>query len=149
MKKQEIKRVYSLSNILISGGLLVLGLFFTFIVPSLEWLGILLLITVAFMLPIYRTGYKIDSEEGIYLKKDILLPRECKRQIADYIEGRSKTLDIDPFKKGGMILEWYFKNDHSKQFGQIYDYENNIYTPQCKLSELNDEQIETLLKYQS
>ena len=95
-----------------------MGLFFTFIVPSLEWLGILLLITVAFMLPIYRTGYKIDSEEGIYLKKDILLPRECKRQIADYIEGRSKNLDIDPFKKGGMILEWYFKTTIQSNSGR-------------------------------
>lgn len=101
------------------------------------------------MLPFYRTGYIIDSQKGIFRKKEILLPQECREQIKEYIEGNSASLDIDPFKKGGLLLEWYFKKDRTRQFGQLYDYENDVYTPQSKLSELDEKQINTLLKYQS
>ncbi len=86
-------------------GTLALGLFFIFVIPSWNWLGISLLITAAFMLPFYKTGYVIKNQEGVFLKKEILLPRECKRQIAEYMEGRSDNLDISPFNMGGLLLE--------------------------------------------
>ena len=149
MDNKQVRRTHRLPDILISIGTLILGLLFTFFVPSWNWLGIILLICAAFMLPFYRTGYVIESQEGVFLKKEILLPHECKSQIADYMEGRSAGLDINPFKQGGLLLEWYFKKDRSKQFGQLYDYENSEYTPQSSLSELGEEQIRTLLKYQS
>ena len=149
MEKKQVKKVHSLSDILISVAILAFGLLFTFVIPSLSWLGITLLITAAFMLPFYRTGYVIDSQKGVFRKKEILLPQECREQIKDYIEGNVTSLNIDPFKKGGLLLEWYFKKDLSQQFGQLYDYEDNVYTPQSKLSELGEEQINTLLKYQS
>lgn len=149
MEKKQVKKVHSLSDILISVAILAFGILFTFVIPSLNWLGISLLITAAFMLPFYRTGYVIDSRKGVFRKKEILLPSECREQIKDYIEGNAASLDIDPFKKGGLLLEWYFKKDRSQQFGQLYDYEGNVYTAQSRLSELAEEQIDTLLKYQS
>lgn len=149
MEKKQVRRVYRLSDILISGGILVLGLLFTFVTPSLRWLGITLLLTALFMLPFYRTGYSIESQKGAFLKKDIMLPRECKGQIADYMEGKASELNINPFRQGGLLMEWYFKKDRSQQFGQLYDYENNRYTPQSKLSELTQEQVDTILKHQS
>lgn len=85
----------------------------------------------------------------MFLKKEILLPRECKRQIAEYMEGRSDNLDISPFNMGGLLLELYYKKDHSKQLGQIFDYEGNVYTSQSELSVLDDEHVRTLLKYES
>lgn len=149
MKKKSIKKVYQVPDIIISGSILLFGLLFTFAMPSLEWLGIILLITAAFMIPFYKTGYKIESQKEIFQKKDILLPHECKNQIAEYMEGRSENLDLDPFKQGGLLLEWYYTKDRAKQFGQIFDYEGNKYTAQSKLSELSQKQVETLLKYQS
>lgn len=149
MEKKQVKKVHRLSDILISIAILAFGILFTFVIPSWNWLGISLLITAVFMLPFYRTGYIIDSQKGIFRKKEILLPQECREQIKEYIEGNSASLDIDPFKKGGLLLEWYFKKDRTRQFGQLYDYENDVYTPQSKLSELDEKQINTLLKYQS
>lgn len=133
---------------MISLAILAVGILFTFIVPSLRWLGITALATAAFMLPFFKTGYAIASQKGIFLKKDFVLPRECKAQIVDYIEGNSETLDIDPFSKGGMLFEWYYKKDHSKQFGLLYDFASSESEPQCKLSELNDEKIAALMKHQ-
>lgn len=149
MEKKQVKKVHCLSDILISAAILAFGIMFTFVIASWRWLGISLLIIAAFMLPFYRTGYVIDSRKGIFRKKEILLPHECMEQIKDYVEGNSASLDIDPFKNGGLLLEWYFKKDRSQQFGQLYDYEGDVYTSQSKLSELGEEQINTLLKYQS
>lgn len=149
MKDTRIKKVHRLLDLLISMGILALGLIFMFVIPSWNWLGISLLITAAFMLPFYRTGYVIKNQEGVFLKKEILLPRECKRQIAEYLEGRSDNLDISPFNMGGLLLELYYKKDHSKQLGQIFDYEGNVYTSQSELSVLDDEHVRTLLKYES
>lgn len=149
MKDTRIKKVHRLLDLLISMGILALGLFFMFVIPSWNWLGISLLITAAFMLPFYRTGYVINNQKGVFLKKEILLPRECKRQIAEYLEGRSDNLDISPFNMGGLLLELYYKKDHSKQLGQIFDYEGNVYTSQSELSVLDDEHVRTLLKYES
>ncbi|MDO5442598.1 MAG: hypothetical protein Q4G10_02895 [Bacteroidia bacterium] len=149
MKNKDIKKIHRLQDILISSAILILGLLFTFIFPSWNWLGISLLIVAAFMLPFYRTGYAIESQKGIFSKKEILLPHECKEQLADYIEGRTDSLDIDPFAKGGLLLEWYFKKDGSQNFGQLFDFEDCVYTSQSQLSELSAEKINTILKFQS
>ena len=149
MEKKQVKKVHSLSDILISAAILAFGILFNFTIPSWSWLVITLLVTAAVMLPFYRTGYRIGSQKGVFRKKEILLPQECREQIKDYIEGNAANLNINPFKKGGLLLEWYFTKDRSKQFGQLYDYEGNVFTPQSKLSELGEEQINTLLKYQS
>ena len=149
MEKKTVKKVHRLYDILISGGIFALGLVFTFLVPSWAWLGITLLIVGAFMLPFYKTGYKIPSQKGIFIKKEVLLPSECKSDFAAYIEGSAEALDIDPFNKGGLLMEWYYNKDHSKQFGQLFDFENNVYTPQSKLSELDFAHISEILKYQS
>lgn len=138
-----------MQDLLISIAILAIGILFTFIIPSWRWLGISALITAAFMLPFYKTGYVLASQKGIFRKKEIILPRECKAQIVDYMEGNSEVLDIDPFNKGGLLLDWYYKKDHSKQFGLLYDFASSETEPQCKLSELNDEKVASLLKYQN
>lgn len=149
MGKKTIKKVHRLTDWLISVGILILGLAFTILLPSWRWLGISLLITAAFMIPFYRSGYAIASQKGIFCKKEVLLPYECERQFAEYMEGISDHLDINPFREGGLLLEWYFKKEGSQNFGQLFAYDNNIYTPHSRLCELNEEQMDTILKYQS
>lgn len=146
---KTIRKVHRIQDLLISITILAIGVLFTFVVPSVRWLGITALITGAVMLPFYKTGYTIASQKGIFLKKEIILPRECMAQIVDYMEGNSEVLDIDPFNKGGLLLNWYYKKDHSKQFGLLYDFASSETEPQCKLSELNDEKVASLLKYQN
>ena len=149
MKNKQIRRVYRLSDIVILGGTLISGLLFTFVFPSLNWLGISLLVIAIFLLPFCRTGYRIESQEGVFLKKDYVLPGECKNQIAEFMEGKSEALNINPFKKGGLLLELYYKKDRSRQFGQIFDYDEFVYTAQSALSEIDDGHLREILKYQS
>ncbi|MBQ0086355.1 MAG: hypothetical protein KBS72_01545 [Bacteroidales bacterium] len=149
MKNKQIRKVYRLSDIVILGGTLISGLLFTFVFPSLNWLGISILVIAIFLPPFCKTGYRIESQDGVFLKKDYVLPGECKNQIAEFMEGKSEALNINPFKKGGLLLELYYKKDRSRQFGQIFDYDGFVYTAQSALSELDDEHLREILKYQS
>ncbi len=149
MKNKQIRKVYRISDIVILAGMIIPGLLFTFAFPSLSWLGISLLTIAIFMLPFCKTGYRIASQKGIFLKKDYILPDECKSQIAEFMEGESEVLNINPFKKGGLLLEVYYRKDRSRQFGQIFDYDGFVYTAQSALSELDDERLREILKYQS
>ncbi len=146
---KEIRKVHRMRDILISAGTLALGIIYLRLLPSSGWLGWTLIITGAIMLPFYRSGYKLNVTNGIFSKQEILLPNGYKNEIASFIEGRCDTLDIDPFNKGGLLLELYSLKGNSKMYAQIFNYESDIYTPQCKLSEIDGAKLETLRKYES
>ena len=143
------KHVYKFSDIAISGGIIIAGILLSLLVPSALGLGVCAILTGLFVFPFLKTGYRIPGQKGMYSHKDYLLPQECKSDIAAYIEGKSETLDIDPFKKGGLLLEQYYLKNGSRQFVQLFDYTiDGIYTAQCELTELDREKLEAILKYQ-
>lgn len=146
---KPIRKVHRLPDILISVAPLVAGIILIKYIPSWNWLGISLLIAGVFMLPFYRTGYKLKDINGIFKKEEIILPNECKNEIASFIEGVSQDLIISPFYKGGLLLELYYSRDKSRLFGQIFNYESDVYTPQCQLSEIDSDKLSVLRRYQS
>ena len=141
------KHVYKFSDIAISGGIIIAGILLTILIPS-PGLGICTILTGLCVFPFLKTGYRIPGQKGMYSHKDYLLPQECKSDIAAYIEGKSESLDINPFKKGGLMLEQYYLKSGSRQFVQLFDYTTCIYTAQCELTEIDREKLETILKYQ-
>lgn len=149
MTNKEIRKVHRLTDILISSAILIAGIALTAFVPALNWLGISLIIAGVFMVPFYKTGYKLKDVNGIFRKEEFILPNECKSEIATFIEGDSEELNIDPFNKGGLLLEVYSSPDKSRLFGQLFNCEDCIFTPQCKLSEISSGKLEALLKHQS
>ena len=141
------KHVYKFSDIAISGGIIIAGILLTILIPS-PGLGICTILTGLCVFPFLKTGYRIPGQKGMYSHKDYLLPQECKSDIAAYIEGKSETLDINPFKKGGLLLEQYYLKNGSRQFVQLFDYTTGIYSAQCELTEIDREKLEAILKYQ-
>lgn len=91
----------------------------------------------------------MKSDKTTNIKKEFLLPHECLGDIAAYMEGKTDTLDINPFMKGGLIMELYYKKSNSEMFGQLFDYYSGKYTEQSSLSKVSPEKLDCLLKYQS
>ena len=149
MEKIKAKRVYKLSDIAISSGITIIGILLTLLVPSILGLGICLILTGLCVFPFFKTGYRIPGQKEMFSHKNYLLPQECKSDIAAYIEGKSEALDIDPFQKGGLLLEQYYLKNGSKMFAQLFDYSTGVYSAQCELTEINKEKLESILKYQS
>ncbi|MCQ2182824.1 MAG: hypothetical protein MJY89_05405 [Bacteroidales bacterium] len=148
MKTTTAKHVYKFSDIAISGGIIIAGTMLSLLVPSSQGLGICIILMGLCILPFLKTGYRIPGQKEMFSHKDYLLPQESKSDIAAYIEGKSETLDIDPFKKGGLLLEQYYLRDGSRQFVQLFDYSTGIYSAQCELTEIDKEKLEAILKYQ-
>ena len=148
-KTTNIKKVFRLKDITLSLSILGAGALLTLFVPSWGWLGYFLLFTGICMLPFHKTGYRLKGESGIFLKKEFILPHECLGDIAAYMEGKTDTLDIDPFMKGGLIMELYYKKSNLEMFGQLFDYYSGKYTEQSSLSKVSPEKLNCLLKYQS
>ena len=142
------KHVYKFSDIAISGGIIIAGILLSLLVPSALGLGICALLTGLCVFPFLKTGYKIPGQKEMFSHKDYLLPQECKSDIAAYIEGKSESLDINPFKKGGLMLEQYYLKNGSRQFVQLFDYTTGVYSAQCELTEINREKLEAIIKYQ-
>ena len=142
------KHVYKFSDIAISGGIIIAGILFTLFIQSVPGLGICFILTGLCVLPFLKTGYKIPGQKGMFSHKEYLLPQECKSEIAAYIEGTTEMLDINPFRKGGLLLEQYYLKNGSRQFVQLFDYTTGIYMAQCELTEIDREKLEAILKYQ-
>lgn len=148
MDKITAKHVYKFSDLAISGGIIIAGLLLTFLVPSTRGLGICLILTGLCVFPFLKTGYRIPGQKGVFSHKNYLIPQECKTDIAAYIEGKSETLDIDPFQKGGLLLEQYYLKNGSKMFAQLFDYSTGVYSAQCELTEIDEKKLESILKFQ-
>lgn len=112
-------------------------------------LGICFILTGVCLFPFLKTGYRIPGQKEMFSHKNYLLPQESKSDIAAYIEGKAEALDIDPFQKGGLLLEQYYLKNGSKIFAQLFDYSTEVYSAQCELTEINKEKLESILKYQS
>lgn len=142
------KHVYKFSDIAISGGIIIAGLLLSLFIPSSLGLGICLMLIGLCVFPFLKTGYRIPGQKEVFSHKDYLLPQESKSDIAAFIEGKSESLDIDPFTKGGLLLEQYYLKNGSRQFVQLFDYTTGIYSAQCELTEIDREKLEAILKYQ-
>lgn len=148
MDKLTAKHIYKFSDIAISGGIIIAGILLVLLIPSSAVIGICIILAGLCVLPFLKTGYRIPGQKEVFSHNDYLLPLECKSDIAAYIEGKTETLGINPFRKGGLMLEHYFLKDGSKMFVQLFDYTKGTYSAQCELTEINKEKLESILKYQ-
>ncbi len=144
----KAKHVYKISDIAISGGIIIIGILILLLIPSALGLGVCTLLTGLCIFPFLKTGYRIPGQKETFSHKDYLLPQECKSDIAAFIEGKSKTLNINPFKRGGLLLEHYYLKNGSRQFVQLFDYTTGIYSAQCELTEIDSDKLEAILKHQ-
>lgn len=147
MNTKTAKHVYKFSDIAISGGIILAGILLYLLIPSFSGLGICIILSGLCAFPFIKTGYRIPGQKGMFSHKDYFLPQECKSDIAAFIEGRSETLDINPFRNGGLLLEQYYDKNGSQLFVQLFDYSTGIYSAQCKLTKIDKEKLEEILKY--
>ncbi len=147
MNTIKAKHVYKFTDLAVSLGIIAAGIILSIIIPSLSGLGVCIILTGLCILPFLKTGYRLPGKKGMFSLKDYMLPQECKAQIADYIEGRSDTLDINPARQGGLLLEVYYHKNKSNMYAQLFDFSSGICQPQCELSQISKDKFNTLTKY--
>ena len=147
MNTIKAKHVYKFTDLAVSLGIIAAGIILSIIIPELSGLGVCIVLTGLCILPFLKTGYRLPGKKGIFSLKDYMLPQECKAQIADYIEGRSDTLELTPLRQGGMVLEIYYIKGEPQMYAQLFDFSSGICQAQCELTQISKAQFTTLAKY--
>ena len=97
-----------------------------FLLPGEGWggTGVLIILCGALMVPFYHHGYKLAGQKGLFRLKAILLSRENKDEILAFLDGKSDTLDLHPWQKGGVLVNVYTRKNDGLILAQYFDDEN-------------------------
>lgn len=117
-----------------------------FLLPGEGWggTGVLIILCGALMVPFYHHGYRLSGQKGLFRVKEILLSRENKDEILAYLEGKSDTLDLHPWQKGGVLVNVYTRKSDGLILAQYFDYADYAQGVDYPLLEVSDEQVKVL-----
>ncbi len=140
----NIKKVHTSRDLVVSLGLIIIGIGLYFVNPGcavcIGALGILLLF-------LYKVGYRIGDDRTVYRKRSVDLCRGCKEPLVDYLEDRARTLEIKEGADGGCIrVDFFYTSDKAKSFVQIYDFHSYEYQKDGDLREVPADKTAVLLK---
>lgn len=120
-------------------GILALGLFFMFVIPSWNWLGISLLITAAFMLPFYRTGYVIKIRRVCSSRKKYCFPVNARDKLLNIWKDSQTIWTSAHLTWAACFLNFTTKKTIQSNWGR-YSIMKGMYIPlkaNCQYSTMN------------
>lgn len=140
----NIKKVHTSRDLVVSLGLIIIGIGLYFVNPGcavcIGALGILLLF-------LYRVGYRIGDDKTVYHKRSVDLCRGCKEPLVDFLEDKAPTLEIKEGADGGCIrVDFFYTDAKSKSYVQLYDFLSYEYHKDGDLREVPTEKTPELLK---
>ena len=137
-------KVYTTKNLLISIGLIVAGLI---ILLFNKGLGFCLIGLGVFLLFLYKSGYKFDSDPLIYEKKSVDLCRGCKDSLVNYINGTSSQLQIKEGTEGGCIrVDFFYNRKTGRSYIQLYTFSDYTYKKDSDLIALDADKTANIVK---
>ena len=137
-KDKTVRQVYTLSDLALLAGILAVGLF-GFFIPGLSGLGYTLLLCLILMIPFWKHGFRIAGQEGVFSQKEILVPRECKDQILNFLDGQTDKLDLHPAMDGGALVNIYTRQKDQLILARYFDYADFAAGKEYDLHEISQE----------
>ena len=142
---KTIRQVYSLSDIALLAGILVVGLVCSFFIKGLAGLGYTILLCWVMMLPFWHHGYRIAGQDGVFSQKEILVARECKDEILAFLDGSSDVLEHNPRMNGGALVNIYTRGKDGLILARYFDYADYVAGKEYELHEITSAQLERLM----
>ena len=136
---KTVRQVYTLSDIALLAGMLVVGLVCSFFIKGLSGLGYTLLLCWILMLPFWHHGYRIAGQEGVFSRKEILVARECKDEILAFLDGSADVLEHNPRMNGGAIVNIYTRGKDGSILAGYFDYADFAVGKEYPLYEISPE----------
>lgn len=122
MKEQGVKQVFLLSDIAVLLAVFIPGIVCLFLGEDWSGTGVIIILCGLMMVPFYHHGYRLDGHKGVFRKKDVLMPRECKEEILAFLDGQSDTLDLHPRMNGGAVVDIYYRKNEAVARARYFDY---------------------------
>lgn len=147
MKEQNVKQVFLLSDLAVLLAVFIPGIVCLFLGEGWNGAGVIIILCGLMMVPFYHHGYKLDGRKGVFRKKDVLMPRECKEEILAFLDGSSDVLDLHPTMKGGAIVDIYYQKNEPCAIARYFDYSDFASGTEYPFREITPEQMKKLESY--
>ena len=147
MKEQGVKQVFLMSDLVILAVIFIAGVALLFAGHGLVGVGVTAILCGVLMLPFFRHGYKLDGHKGVYRKKELLMSRECKKDVIAFLDGTSEVLDLHPRVQGGALVDLYYQKGAGGTVARYFDYEDYSNGTEYPLRELTPERAKMFLPY--
>ena len=144
MKKNTVKSTFLFTDILIIVSVAIVGTALFFMESGWRELGIVIVACALFIIPFCRHGYKIEGKSGTFRMVEFPVTREAEEDVLAFLDGQTDDLVLPNRIEGGALVTVYYKNDHSLQFAQYYDYSQHLQGVEFPLVEISTEQFEIL-----
>ncbi|MBQ4434055.1 MAG: hypothetical protein IJK05_08895 [Bacteroidales bacterium] len=147
MKEQNVRQVFLLSDLLVLLVVFLPGIVCLFLGEGWNGAGVIIILCGLMMVPFYHHGYKLEGRKGVFRKKDVLMPRECKEEILAFLDGSSNVLDLHPTMKGGAIVDIYYQKNEACAIARYFDYSEFASGTEYHFREITPEQMKKLESY--
>lgn len=149
MKEQNVKQAYLLSDLLVLLAVLLPGVVCLFLGEGWNGAGVIIILCGLMMVPFYHHGYKLEGRRGVFRKKDVLMPRECKDDILAFLDGSSDVLDLHPTMKGGAVVDIYYQRNVPGAIARYFDYADFSSGTEYPLREISPDRMKVLESFLS
>ncbi|MBP3202549.1 MAG: hypothetical protein J6M31_02955 [Bacteroidales bacterium] len=144
MKEQQVKKTFLPQDIAVLAAIFAAGAACFLLGEGWDGMGVIILLCDALMVPFYHHGYKLEGQKGLFRLKEISLSRENKEEILAFLEGKTDSLDLHPWQKGGVLVDVYYRKGEERQFARYFDYADFSKGVEYPLHEVTKEQISIL-----
>jgi hypothetical protein len=136
----NIRRVRSFKDLAISSVIIIAGIICLYLnSDSMFILGVTLLTLGVILVLALRSAFRIEGQEGTFLRKTYDFPNNRKESVIAFLEGRSDRLESS--NTGSLLLYIYYKRDRSSGFGELNEYTMYEYKPCTGLMKLDPKQL--------
>ena len=144
MKKKQVKKTFLLQDIAVLAVVLAAGTACFLMGEGWNGLGAVILFCWVMMLPFYHHGYLLQGQKGVFRLKEISLSRENRDEILAFLEGKTDSLDLHPWQKGGALVDVYFRKKDGFMMARYFDYADFLDGVEYPLQEISAEQVSIL-----
>lgn len=139
----NFKKVHTTKDLTVSISLIIIAVALFFINKDL---AICLAALGLFILIIYKSGYKLDDDHSVYVKKSVDLSRDGKESFLNFINGKSDSVAVKEGHEGGSFRVDFYYNRHSPHsYLQMYTFSNYEYQKEGELITLDTDKVMKIL----
>lgn len=143
--EKQVKIAFLMQDVLVIAAVAAVGIV-CLLLSNGGWLNVIgwfIVLCALMMIPFYHHGYRIKGRNGVYRCKVVLMTMEGKQEILSFLEGKSDTLDLGRFRKGGALVEIYRRNG-GPMLARYFDYAEHLAGNDYALHEVTPEQVAKL-----
>lgn len=149
MKKYTAKQVFLWTDWLILGILIASGVFFIALGGSWTSFGVCWIASVLALAPFLRHGYKLNGQTGVFRLEEVLVPRECQKQILAFLNGETDNIDVHPAVHGGALVQLFRRKSDGTILAQYFDYAQHLAGTEYPFVPISAQQAKALQKLQA